>query len=125
MKGSLIRKREVVGKDQMKEGEIKGSLLWKSTENIEMINSKDKVLLTNLEVILLFIHSNLEHIMDAWNKEDKQWQVENTSLQYLITWILKYDANWLDPVCYSKFETQKPFKSKKNDYRNLQRFIPQ
>ena len=49
----------------MKEGETKGSLLCKSTENIEMINSKDRVLLTNPEVILLFIHSNLEHIMDA------------------------------------------------------------
>ena len=56
MKGYLIRKREVVGIGQTKEGEIKGSLLWKSTENIEMINSKDRVLLKNPEVILLFIH---------------------------------------------------------------------
>ena len=68
MKGSLIRKRKLVGRGQTKEGEIKGSLLWKSAENIEMINSKDTVLLTNPEVILLFIHSNLEHIMDACNK---------------------------------------------------------
>ena len=65
MNGSLIRKREVVGKGQMKEGEIKGSLLWKSTENIEMINNKYNVLLTNPKIILLFIHSNLEYIMDA------------------------------------------------------------
>ena len=69
MKGYLIRKREVVGRGQKKEGEIKGSLLWKSTANIKMINSEDRVLLTNPEVILLFIHSNLEHIMDACNKE--------------------------------------------------------
>ena len=62
----------------------------------------------NSEVILLFIHSNLEHIMDELNKEDKKWQVENTSLQQLITRILKYDANWSDLVCYSKFATQKP-----------------
>ena len=61
MKGSLIRKREVVGRGQMKEGEIKGSLPWKSAENIEMINSKYRVLSTNPEVILLFIHSNLEN----------------------------------------------------------------
>ena len=81
MKGSLIQKKEVVGRGQMKEGEIKGSLLWKSAEKIEMINSKDMVRLTNPEIILLFYHSNLEYIMDAWNKEDKQWQVENTSLQ--------------------------------------------
>ena len=79
MKGSLIRKKEV-GRGQTKEGTIKGFLLWKSIENIEMINSKDRVLLTNPEIKLLFIHSNLEHIMDAWNKEDKQWQVEGTSL---------------------------------------------
>ena len=65
MKGSLICKREVVGRGKMKEGEIRGSRLWKSVENIEMINSKDRGLLTNHEVILLFIHSNLEHIMDA------------------------------------------------------------
>ena len=65
MKGSLIQKREVVGRGQMKEGEIKGSLLWKSEENIEMTNSKDSVLLKNPEVILLLIHSNLEHIMDC------------------------------------------------------------
>ena len=69
MKGSLIRKKEVVGRGQTKEGAIKGSLLWKPVENIEMINSKDMVILTNPEVILLFIHSNLEHIMDACNKE--------------------------------------------------------
>ena len=69
MTGSLIRKREVVGRGQTKEGEIKGSLLWKSTENIEMIISKDMVLLTNPKVILLYIHSNLEHITDACNKE--------------------------------------------------------
>ena len=60
MKGSLIRVREVVGRGQTKEGVIKGSLLWKSEENIEMTNSKDMVLLTNPEVILLFIHSNLD-----------------------------------------------------------------
>ena len=51
--------------------------------------------------------------MDAWNKEDKKWQVESTSLQWLITWILKYDASWSDPVCYSKFATQKPSSPKK------------
>ena len=62
MKGYLIRKREVVGRGQTKQGEIKGSLLWKSAENIEMINSKDMVLLTNPEIILLNYHSNLEHI---------------------------------------------------------------
>ena len=62
MKGYLIWKREEVGKGQMKEGEIKGSLLWESAENIEMINSKDRVILKNPEIILLFIHSNLEHI---------------------------------------------------------------
>ena len=39
MKGSLIQKMEVVGRGQTKEGEIKGSLLWKSEENIEMTNS--------------------------------------------------------------------------------------
>ena len=65
MKGSLIRKREVVGRGRTKEGAIKGSLLWKSAENIEMTNSKDRVLLTNPEIILLFYHSNLEYIMDA------------------------------------------------------------
>ena len=65
MKGSLIQKREVVGRGQMKEGAIKGSLLWKSAEIIEMINNKDRVILTNPEVILLFIHSNLEHKIDA------------------------------------------------------------
>ena len=81
MKGYLIQKREIVGRGQMKEGEIKGPLLWKSTEKIEMINSKERLILTNPEVILLFIHSNLEHIMDSWNKEDKKWQVKNTSLQ--------------------------------------------
>ena len=57
--------KEGVDKGHLKEGEIKGSLLWKSVENIEMINSKDRVLLTNPEIILLFIHSNLEYIMDA------------------------------------------------------------
>ena len=62
MMGSLIRKREVVGIGQMKEGVIKGSLLWKLAENIEMINSKDKVLLTNPEIILLNYHSNLKYI---------------------------------------------------------------
>ena len=56
---------EVEDRGQTGEGEIKGSLLWKLAENIEMINNKDRVLLTNLEVILLFIHSNLEHIMDC------------------------------------------------------------
>ena len=64
----------------MKEEAIKGSLLWKTAENIEMINSKDRVLWTNLELIILFIHSNLEHIIDALNNEDKQWKVENNSL---------------------------------------------
>ena len=62
MNGPLIRKKEVVGRGQTKEGEIKGFLLSKSTENIEMINNKDKLLLTNLEIILLNYHSNLEHI---------------------------------------------------------------
>ena len=62
MEGSLIQKNEVVGRSQTKEGAIKGSLLWKSAENIEMINSKDRVLLTNPEIILLNYHSNLEHI---------------------------------------------------------------
>ena len=53
MKGFLIRKKEGVDRGQTKEGEIKGSILWKSIENIEMINSKDRVLLTNPEIILL------------------------------------------------------------------------
>ena len=54
--------KEGVDIGHSKEGAIKGSLLWKSVENIEMINSKDRVLLTNLGIILLSIHSNLEHI---------------------------------------------------------------
>ena len=39
MKGYLIWKMEVVGRGQTREGEIKGSLHWKSDENIEMTNS--------------------------------------------------------------------------------------
>ena len=81
MKGSFIRKKEGVERGQTKEGEIKGFLLWKSVEKIKMINIKDLILLTNPEIILLFIHSNLEYIMDEWNKEYKQWQVENTLVQ--------------------------------------------
>ena len=57
--------KEGVDRSHSKEGEIKGYLLWKSTENIEMIISKDRVLLTNPEIILLIYHSNLEHIMNA------------------------------------------------------------
>jgi len=61
----LIWIRSEKDRGHSKEGAIKGSLLCKSAENIEMINIKDKVLLTNPEIILLFIHSNLEYIMDA------------------------------------------------------------
>ena len=61
--------KERVDRGHLKEGAIKGSLLWKSTENIELINSKDMVLLTNPEIILLFYDSNLEYIMDAWKHE--------------------------------------------------------
>ena len=71
---------EWVDRGHFKEGEVKGSLLWKSAENIEMINSKDKVLLKNPEIILLLFIQIWNTYMDAWNKEDKQWQVENTSL---------------------------------------------
>ena len=65
MKGSLVQKRQGVDRVQTKEGAIQGSLLWKLAENIEMINNKDRVLLTNPEIMLMFIHSNLEYIMDA------------------------------------------------------------
>ena len=39
MKGSLIRKIEVVGRDQKKDGAIKGSLFWKSTVFSPLKNS--------------------------------------------------------------------------------------
>ena len=65
MKGSLIWKREVVGRGKTKEGEIKDSLLWKSAEIMEMINSKNKELLINYVIILLIYHSNLEHIYES------------------------------------------------------------
>ena len=58
-----------VDRGHSKERAIKGSLLWKLAKNIEMINSKDRVLLTNLEIIHPFYHSNLEYIMDAWKHE--------------------------------------------------------
>ena len=73
MKASLIQKREVLVRGQTKEGSIKGSLLWKSAENIEMINSNDRVLLTNPEINLLNYHLNLEHIYGCMkHKKHKQ-----------------------------------------------------
>ena len=54
MKDSLIRKKQVVGRGQTKEEEIKGSLLWKSAENVEMINNKDRVFLKNPELSFKF-----------------------------------------------------------------------
>ena len=48
----MIRKRSEEERGHLKEGEINGSLFWKSVENIKMKTSNNRVLLANYDISL-------------------------------------------------------------------------